>query len=113
MVAARREFVRDYPIATKRMVRAFVKASQFCEIDKENAAQRLVDRGATHRYDYALKTLEEVPYGAWRSYDPEDTMRFFALRLREAGLVTGTPSEILERGTEFRFIDELRQEMKL
>lgn len=113
MVAARREFVRDHPIATKRAIRAFVKANQLCEVDKEGAARRLVEWGATERYDYALKTLEEVPYGAWRAYDPQDTLRFFALRLREAGLVKGTPREILERGTDFRFIDELRQELKL
>ena len=113
MVAARREFVRDNPIATKRAVRAFVKATQLCEADKEGSARLLVERGATDRYDYALKTLQEVPYGAWRTYDPGDTLRFFALRLREAGLVKGTPREILERGTDFRFIDEIRREMKL
>ena len=113
MIAARREFVQDYPIATKRALRAFVKANELCEADKEGAARRLVARGATDRYDYALKTLEEVPYGAWRTYDPEATLRFLALRLHEAGLVKGTPREILERGTDFRFIDELRRELKV
>ncbi len=113
MVAARREFARNYPIATKRAIRAFVKANQLCEADKEGAARRLVARGATDRYDYALKTLEEVPYGAWRTYDPEATLRFLALRLHEAGLVKMTPNEILERGTDFRFIDELRRELKI
>ena len=113
MVAARRDFVRDHPIATKRALRAFVKANEFCEADKEGAARLLVARGVTDRYDYALKTLEEVPYGAWRTYDPEDTLRFLALRLREAGLVKMTPNEILERGTDFRFIDELRRELKV
>jgi NitT/TauT family transport system substrate-binding protein len=113
MVAARREFVDKYPVATKRAVRAFVKAIQLCEADKELSARLLVERGATDRYDWALTTLEEVPYGAWRSYDPSDTMRFFALRLREAGLVKSTPREILERGTDFRFIDEIRREIKV
>ena len=113
MVAARREFVRDYPVATKRALRALLKANQFCQVDRERAARLLVERGATDRYDYALKTLEEVPYGAWRSYDPRDTLRFYALRLREAGLVKGTPRQILERGTDFQFIDELRRELKV
>ena len=100
-------------MATKRAVRAFVKASQLCEADKKRSARLLVERGATDRYDYALKTLEEVPYGAWRSFEPRDTLRFYALRLREAGLVKGTPRELMERGTDFRFIDELRREMKV
>ena len=113
MVAARREFVDKYPVATKRAIRAFVKATQLCEADKELSARLLVERGATDRYDWALKMLEEVPYGAWRSYDPGDTVRFYALRLREAGLVKGTPREILERGTDFRFIDEIRRELKV
>jgi len=113
MIAARREFVEKHPVATKRAVRAFVKANQLCEADKELSARLLVERGATDRYDHALKTLQEVPYGAWRSYEPRDTLRFFALRLREAGLVKGTPNELIERGTDFRFIDELRREMKV
>ena len=113
MVGARREFVEKYPIATKRALRALIKANQLCEADRERSARLLVERGATDRYDYALKTLEEVPYGAWRTFDPRHTLRFYTLRLREAGLVRGTPSEILERGTDFRFIDELRREIKV
>ena len=113
MVAARREFVEEYPVATKRAIRALVKANQLCEAEKELSARLLVERGATNRYEYALKTLQDVPYGSWRSYDPRHTLRFYTLRLREAGLVRGTPSEILERGTDFRFIDELRREIKV
>ena len=112
MVAARREFVRDYPVATKRTIRALIKANQLCETEKEVSARALVERGATDRYDFALKTLEEIPYGSWRSYDPQDTLRFFALRLREAGIVEATPREVLERGSDFRFIHELRRELK-
>ncbi len=113
MVAARSEFVHKYPVATKRAIRALVKANQFCEAEKELSARLLVERGATDRYDWALQTLEEVPYGAWRTYDPLQTLRFYALRLREAGLVKGTPREIVERGSDFRFIDELRRELKV
>lgn len=113
MVAARSEFAEKYPVATKRALRAFVKANQLCDAEKELSARLLVERGATDRYDYALKTLQEVPYGAWRDYEPRDTLRFFALRLREAGIVKGTPNELMARGTDFRFIDELRRELKV
>jgi len=113
MVAARREFVQNYPVATKRAVRALAKANQFCQIEQERAARLLLERGATNNIDYARKVLEEVPYGAWRNYDPRDTIRFYALRLREAGMVKHTPSEILDRGTDFRFIEEIRRELKV
>ncbi len=29
--------------------------------------------------------MKEIPYDRWREYDPEDTVRFYALRLHEAG----------------------------
>ena len=113
MVAGRRDFVQKNPVSTKRVIRALVKANQLCELDRTYSAQRLVDLGVTDRYDYALRTLEDVPYGAWRNYDPTDTIRFYSLRLREAGLVRNTPSKILELGSDFRFLDEIRQELKL
>ena len=66
-------------------MRAILKTADFCAADPERAAQRLVDGGFTKRYDYALQTLTELPYDRWREFDPEDTMRFFALRLHEVG----------------------------
>ena len=113
MVAARQDYVRNNPVATKRAYRAILKANQLCDTDKELAARLLVERGATDRYDYALTTLNEVPYGAWRDYDPVATMRFFSLNLREAGLVKSTPSEIIARGSDFRFLEQIRRELKV
>jgi NitT/TauT family transport system substrate-binding protein len=72
----------------------------------------LVDRGFTPRYDYALQTMQEVPYGRWRDYDPEDTLRFYALRLHEAGMITASPQKILAQGTDWRFLNELKKELK-
>ena len=42
---------------------------------------------------YALQTLTENPYGAWREYDAEDTLRFYALRLHELGMIMSTECE--------------------
>ena len=50
------------------------------------------------RYDYALQTLTELPYDSWREYDPEDTMRFYALRLHEAGMIKSSPNADHRRG---------------
>ncbi|MGH2404083.1 MAG: ABC transporter substrate-binding protein, partial [bacterium] len=87
LVGANREFVRKHPVATKRAVRAILKAADRCVKEPERVARFLVDRGYTQRYDYALQTLKDISYGRWREYDPEDTVRFYALRLHEAGLI--------------------------
>jgi NitT/TauT family transport system substrate-binding protein len=81
------EFVRKYPAATKRAVRAIMKANDVCTLEPERVARLLVDKGYTRHYDYAVQALKELPYSKWREYDPEDTVRFYALRLREAGMI--------------------------
>jgi NitT/TauT family transport system substrate-binding protein len=107
-----REFVRDHPVATKRFVRAILKAADMCAAEPEWAAQTLVDAGFTERYDYALQTLSELPYASWREYDPEDSMRFYALRLHEVGMIKSSPMQILADGTDWRFLNELKRELK-
>ncbi len=85
MVAANREFIRKNPVAAKRALRAILKAADMCAVEPERTARFLVDKGYTKNYEYALGTLKEIPYGKWREYDPEDTLRFYALRMHEAG----------------------------
>ena len=112
MLAGRRDYVRNNPVATKRFLRAIIKATDLCVNQPEWVAQRIVDAGFTPRYEYALKTLQEISYGRWREYDPEDTIRFYSLRLREAGFIKNTPGRILAQGTDWRFLAELRRELK-
>jgi NitT/TauT family transport system substrate-binding protein len=112
MLMANRAFVRQHPAATKRALRAFLKATDVCALAPEMTARRLVDRGWTDNYDLALEVLKEMPYGQWREHDAEDTVRFFALRLREAGLIKATPQQIIAQGTDWRFLNELKKEMK-
>jgi NitT/TauT family transport system substrate-binding protein len=112
LLAGNPEFVQKHPIATKRVVRAILKATDLCGAEPERAAKRLVDAGIGPGYDVALQTLTEVPYGTWREYDPEDTMRFFALRLHEAGMIESSPNKIIAEGTDWRFLNELKRELK-
>ena len=107
-----REFVREHPIATKRYLRAILKAADLCATEPERAAQQLVEAGFTGRYDYALQTLTKLPYGAWREYDPADAMRFYALRLHEVDMLKSSPNALLAEGTDWRFLDELKRELK-
>jgi NitT/TauT family transport system substrate-binding protein len=106
-----KEFVRNNPIATKRYLRSVLKAADYCADAPERVAQRLVDAGFS-RYDYALQTLTEIQYREWRNYDPEDTMRFYALRLHEAGMIHSSPNQILANGTDWRFLEELKRELR-
>ena len=113
MAAANTEFVHKYPIATRRALRAILKATDLCVAEPQRVARTMVDRGFTDRHDYALETLKQLPYGVWRSYDPEDTMRFYALRLKEVGMIKSTPQKIIAAGTDWRFLNELRRELKV
>src|SRR5262249_32298682 len=114
MPAARAEYVEKYPVATKRVLRALLKATDLCasEPERARAARLLVDQGFTERYDYALETLNEVPYNRWREYDPEDSIRFYALRLHELGMIKSSPQKIIATGTDWRFVEELKRELK-
>jgi NitT/TauT family transport system substrate-binding protein len=112
LIIANRAFVRHHPAATKRALRALFKASEVCALQPETTAQLMVDRGYTDRYDLALQVVKEMPYGQWRQYDTEDTVRFFALRLREVGMLKTTPQQIIARGTDWRFLNELKKELK-
>jgi NitT/TauT family transport system substrate-binding protein len=113
MLAANRDFARKHPVATKRVLRAVLKATDFCASDPMAAARRIVDAGFTTSYDYTLQTLQELPYNKWREYDPEDTIRFYGLRLREAGMVKSTPAKIIAEATDWRFLNELKRELKI
>ena len=110
MISANREFVRKHPAATKRAMRALLKAVDLCVAEPERAAQIVADRG--YPYDYSLQAMREIPYAKWRNYDPEDAIRFYALRLRDAGMIKSSPNKILADGTDWRFWNELKRELK-
>jgi len=112
MLGGNREYVRRNPVATKRVIRAYLKAADLCATEPTGAAQQLVEGGYTPRYDYALQALRDIPYDKWREYDPEDTIRFYALRLREVGFIKSTPQKIIAENTDWRFLNELKRELK-
>src|SRR6516225_8713127 len=112
MLAGNRDYVSKYPVATKRVLRAVLKADDLCSAEPSRAARRMVDSGLTSRCDYALQALSEIPYDRWREYDAEDTLRFYALRLHEAGMIKSNPNKIIADGTDWRFLNELKRELK-
>jgi NitT/TauT family transport system substrate-binding protein len=112
MLVGNREFVGSKPVATKRVVRAMLKAADLCATQPERVARQIVDGGFTPRYDYALQTFNDVPYNNWRDYDAEDTIRFYALRLHDIGMIKSSPQKIIADGTDWRFFNELKRELK-
>jgi len=112
VIIGNREFVRKHPVATKRALRAFLKATDLCSREPERVVRVLIDKGWTKQYDYALQAIRETPYGKWRDYDLEDSVRFWALRLHEAGFIKSNPKKIIGQSTDMRFFNELKKELK-
>jgi NitT/TauT family transport system substrate-binding protein len=112
MLAGHRDYVEKNPVATKRVLRAVLKGADLCAGEPERAARLLIDGGFAARYDYALQTMRDVPYDKWREYDPEDTVRYYALRLHDLGFVKSTPQKIIADGTDWRYFNELKRELK-
>jgi NitT/TauT family transport system substrate-binding protein len=111
MLVGTREFVRKNPVATKHVVRAILKATDLCDSEPERVASVIVDRGFADRSDPLVQILKDNPY-KWREYNAEDTVRFYALRLQEVGLIKSTPQKIIADGTDWRFLNELKRELK-
>ena len=114
MVAGNRDFVQKNRVATKRALRAILKAADVCAREPERVARFLADKGYTKQYDYTLQTLKDMgtAYRRWGEYDPEDTVRFYALRLHESGMIKSSPQKIIAQGTDWRFLRELKKELK-
>jgi NitT/TauT family transport system substrate-binding protein len=112
MITGNGYFVRTHAIATKRAVRAILKAASICSLDPERSARTLVDRGYASNYEYTAQVMKDLPYGKCREYNPEDTPRFYALRLHEAGMIKSSPQKIIAQGTDWQFLNELKKELK-
>ena len=75
MVAANRGFVRKNRVATKRALRAFLKATDICALEPERVARQLVEKKYASREE-------------------------------------SSPQKIIAEGTDWRFLDELKKELK-
>ena len=71
-----------------------------------------MDKGYTKNYDYALEAMRNILYNRWREYDPEDTLRFYALRLHDAGMIKTSPDDIIKQGADWHFLNEIKAELK-
>jgi NitT/TauT family transport system substrate-binding protein len=106
-------FIAQNPVATKRALRAMLKATDLCALEPELAARSVVDNGFPTDYERALQVFREVPYAPWREFDPEDTLRFYALRMHKLGLIERAPNSLVTQISDWRFLSELKRELKM
>ena len=105
--------MRDHPVATKRFLRAILKAADFCAAEPGARPGGSSMSGFAERYDYALQTIDGGSLRpAGTSTTPRTRMRFYALRLHEVGMIKSSPNALLAEGTDWRFLNELKRELK-
>jgi NitT/TauT family transport system substrate-binding protein len=114
-VLANRDFITNNPVAAKRALRAVLRATDMVAADPAMAARLLVEKGLKPAADekFMAQAFDDIPYEKWRDYNPEDTIRFYGLRLREAGLMKYSPEEIVKQNTDWSFLLSLKDELGL
>jgi NitT/TauT family transport system substrate-binding protein len=115
MINGHSDFVKNNPIATKRALRAILKANDIVARDPEYTLQILQKKKIWKKSEtkYILQALKEIPYGKWREYNPEETIRFYALRLHDVGIIKTPPDEFIARYTDWSFLRSMKDELGL
>jgi NitT/TauT family transport system substrate-binding protein len=118
-LVANRDWARQNPIATKRVTRALLRATDRAAKDPGRAAHDAVaaahdtvTAGGFDDESLLRETIAMCTYN-WRELDPEETLRFFALRLGDAKLITSTPQQLIAQGTDLTYMRQLRKELTL
>ena len=118
MLAANRDWTRQNPVAAKRVTRAVMRAADATLKDRSRAAregatrpvQSILPLGGVALEQVLSDTIAMLSYD-WREFDPEETIRFFALKLADVKLITSTPQQIIAQGTDLAYMRQLRKEL--
>jgi NitT/TauT family transport system substrate-binding protein len=49
----------------------------------------------------------------WRDYNPEETVRFYAMRLHDVGMLKTAPEEFIKQHTDWSILNSMKQELAL
>lgn len=114
-ISGHSKFVKDNPVATKRAIRAILKANDHVAKNPQLATDTLLQRKIRKESErkYVLQSIKDIPFGEWRAYNPEDTLRYYALRLREVGMLDSQPEEFIRKHTDWSFVKSLKGELAM
>jgi len=84
-----------------------LKASELSRVRPGAGSESISAQGFETSPEYACQAIRELPHGKWRDYNPEETVRFYAL-----GMVKGAPQKLIAQGTDWRFLNEPKKELK-
>jgi NitT/TauT family transport system substrate-binding protein len=111
MVIANRHYVAQHPVATARALRGILTGLDISGRDPDGAVRYLVETGYTTQHAETLEAVKTIHATGWRGeYDPEDTLRYYSLRLHEAGMIKSSPDKIIARGTDWRYLAEVKRD---
>lgn len=110
---AQRDWAHQNPIAAKRVTRALLRATDRAAKDPARAAHDAVAAGGDFVDDSLVRETMAMCSYDWRELDPEESLRFFALRLAESKLITKTPPQLIHEGTDLAYMRQLRKELPL
>jgi NitT/TauT family transport system substrate-binding protein len=113
MLVTNRNWLKANPNAAKRATRAVMRAIDYGAKDRQRAVQIAVDKKvpAAQNAPLLYEAIKDLPY-QWRDYDPEESLRFFALRLADGKLIKKTPQQIIADGSDFAYFRRLQKELK-
>jgi len=115
-LVANRDWALRNPAATQRVTRAIIRATDRAAKDHPRAAHDAVASGNAGTSGYfqdetlVTQAMDMCTYN-WRTAEPEETLRFFSLRLAEANLIKRTPEELIGLGANFAYMRQLRSEL--
>jgi NitT/TauT family transport system substrate-binding protein len=113
LLSTNRSWLNANPNAARRATRAVMRAIDYGAKDRQHAVQIAVDKKVPAAQNAAVlyESIKDLPY-QWRDYDPEETLRFFALRLADGKLIKKTPQQIIADGADFAYFRRLQKELK-
>jgi NitT/TauT family transport system substrate-binding protein len=110
-LVAQRDWARQNPIAAKRVTRALLRATDRAAKDPARAAHDAVAAGGDFADESLVRETMAMCSYNWRELDPEESMRFFALKLGDVKLITSTPQQLIDKGTDLTYMRQLRREL--
>ena len=113
LLSPRREpdFVRARPVATKRLMRAVLKAVDICVTQPDRVARLLGAKKFAPREDYAFQALKEIPYDRWRQVIPKPHSATTPCDSTSWAWSRRSP-KLIAQGTDWRFLNELKRELR-